>query len=342
MAVDGTKVTIAALERGLLIETGIKHTFVVEGPSIRLVNVEAPTFVPGEETTAISYAIDGPVSQAELVQLKVWSAPPKGERVAVALVDIAGPYSANGKFEWNGGTDKSGKVITLKGSPYEVEFVLQTKTGSLSTSNVGKIQLAIEKIKIVVDNAPSLLGVGSPKSIDDLIAELKNSGMPGDCEGRLVIDSPVFKIDEGEMVSPESFTAYQAAVGNGPLLPLLAEITLKSKAGGGKRAPAALIGTRVLWDLKLESSGDLDGSLEGRGVHAAAKAFIKKVASYEEAATQPKGVSTHMKAGGWRAKSADREAVGRQWGGRLVDLDLPGHAGLVRIHRLRKGRVRRC
>ena len=79
---------MAALERGLLIETGIKHTFVVEGPSIRLVNVEAPTFVPGEETTAISYAIDGPVSLGDIVQLKVWSAPPKGERVAVALIDM--------------------------------------------------------------------------------------------------------------------------------------------------------------------------------------------------------------------------------------------------------------
>ena len=44
----------------------------------------------------------------------------------------------------------------------------------------------------------------------------QNSGMPGDCEGRLVIDSPVFKVTDDEMDWDASFTAYQTVVGDGP------------------------------------------------------------------------------------------------------------------------------
>ena len=94
---------------------------------------------------------------------------------------------------------------------------------------------------------------------------------------------------------------------------MLARITLKSKAGDGKRSAPALIGIRVLWDFKLESSADLDGSLDARGMHPAAKTFVKKPASFEEALTQPKGTSAHMKVGGFRAKSADRATAGTQW-----------------------------
>lgn len=285
-----------------------------EEPTIRLVNIEAPTFVPGAETTTISYAIDGPVPKTATVTMIVESVPAHGDSAVVENLDIPGPFSASGSIDWDGKAETPGGFITLKGSPYEVTFALVSKSGKKSKSAVGKIQLEVKEVKISVDDTGPL-DVADPwkSSVDALITELTSSGMPGDCKGRIVVDSPLFKITNGEMNDDSSFATYQTLAGPGPTIPLLAQIKLKSKTGDGKQWPAALIGTRLLWDFKLESSGDLDGSLSGRGMHDAGKTFVKKASSFEESATQPKGTSSHFKVGGYRAKSADRISPSVQW-----------------------------
>jgi hypothetical protein len=270
--------------------------------------------VPGAETNRISYAIDGPVPKTATVTMIVESVPAHGDRAVVENLDIPGPFSASGSIDWDGKAETPGGFITLKGSPYEVTFALVSKSGKKSKSTVGKIQLEVKEVKIAVDDTGPL-DVADPwkSAVDDLITELTNSGMPGDCKGRIVVDSPLFKITNNEMNDDSSFATYQTLAGPGPTIPLLAQIKLKSKTGDGKQWPAALIGTRLLWDFKLEASGDLDGSLAGRGMHDAAKTFVKKAASFEESATQPKGTSSHFKVGGYRAKSADRISPSVQW-----------------------------
>lgn len=284
----------------------------VEEPTIRLVSIEAPVFVPGQETNRISYAIDGPVAKAASVVMVVESVPPKGAPAVVGTIAIAGPYSASGAIDWDGKVGTSAGVITLKGSPYHVSFELTSTSGKKSTSDPGEIRLEVHAIAIVVE-ADAGVDDASARAIKGLVAELDKSGMPGDCAGRLIIRSPIFKTTSGEMNTSASFDEYKRAVGTGPAVPLRARIELKSKAGGGKRSPPALDGTRILWDFKLEMSADLDGSLSGRGVHAQAKTFIKHVASYQESLTRPKGVSVHAKLGGWRASLADRDSAGWQW-----------------------------
>jgi hypothetical protein len=283
-------------------------------PTIRLVNVEAPTFVPGAETIRISYAIDGPVAKAASVVMIVESVPAQGDRSVVESLDIAGPFAASGEVNWDGKAATPDGFITLKGSPYQVTFELTSKSGKKSTSDPGKVRIEVKDIKIVVDDAGPL---GVPKewkaTVGALIGELKKSGMPGDCEGRVIIDSPLFKVGNHDMEDSTSFLEYQKAVGPGPAIPILAQINLKSKSGEGKRSTPVLVGTRLLWDFKLESSAGLDSSLGGRGMHIAAKSFVKRAASFEESATQPKGTSAHLKVGGFRAKSADRAAAGPQW-----------------------------
>jgi hypothetical protein len=232
----------------------------------------------------------------------------------VESLAVAGPYAASGEVNWDGKAGTPGGFITLKGSPYEVTFELTSKSGKTSKSSPGKLAIEVKDIKIVVDDKGPLDVADQWKAtVGALIAELKKSGMPGDCEGRVIMDSPLFKISDGEMDSRASFAEYKTALGPGPAMPLLALITLKSKSGEGKRSAPVLIGTRLLWDFKLESPADLDGSLAGRGMHPAAKTFVKKAASFEESATQPKGTSAHLKVGGFRAKSADRASAGIQW-----------------------------
>jgi hypothetical protein len=285
-----------------------------EEPTIRLVNVEATTFVPGAETIRISYAIDGPVAKADTVVMIVESVPTKGDRAVVESLAVAGPYAASGEVNWDGKAGTPGGFISLKGSPYEVTFELTSKSGKLSKSSPGKFGIEVKNIKIVVDDKGPLDVADQWKvTVGALVEELKKSGMPGDCDGRVIVDSPLFKITDGEMNDGASFLAYKTALGPGPAIPLLALITLKSKSGEGKRSAPVLIGTRLLWDFKLESSADLDGSLAGRGMHPAAKTFVKKAASFEESSTQPKGTSAHLKVGGFRAQSADRASAGIQW-----------------------------
>ena len=299
-----------------------------EEPTIRLVNVESPVFAPGVEIDTISYAIDGPAAKVQSVVMVVKSAPAKGDPVVLGQIPIEGPYSASGKIEWDGKIPGETGIITLKKSPFEIAFELTSKSGNTSTSDAGKIRLEVKKIEIVVDDGNDG-GDGAGDASDDadpfdaenpstralkgLVAELKKSGMPGNCEGRLVIDSPIFSTGSTEMSSAQSFLEYQKAVGKGPTVPVRARIELKSKSGEGKRAPAALADTRVLWDFKLEMTSDLEKSLGERGVHLEAKTFIKRAFSYQESLTRPMGVSVHFKLGGWRAKPDDRDAAGRQW-----------------------------
>jgi hypothetical protein len=249
----------------------------------------------------------------------VTSVPAKGDRAIVEGLPVDGPYKASGEVDWGGKASTPGGLITLKGSPYEVTFELTSKSGKKSTSTAGKIRLEVKETKVLVDDTGPLdVPDGWKATVDALIAELKKSGMPGDCEGRVIIDSPLFKTDDsgapdGDMYTDASFTSYLEKAGRGPPLPLLAQVKLKAKDGSGKRSAPVLIGTRLLWDFKLESAGDLDGSLGARGVQPTAKAFMKKVGAYEETSTHPKGASAHLKVGGLRARSADRAVAGTQW-----------------------------
>jgi hypothetical protein len=284
-------------------------------PTIRLVNVEAPAFVPGRETIAVRYAIDGPVAAVAAVKMVVRSTPPRGEAIMVEELALPGPYAATGAVEWDGhAAALPGGLITLKGSPYAICFELTTVSGGRSQSGSGSIRLEVHAIQIVADTAFGLDdALWCKHAVDQLIADLAKDGMPGDCAGRLVIDSPLFKIDDREMVDDSSARAYQAALGDGPTVPLLARVTLRSKSGGGRRSPAALEGTRILWDFELASSADLDRALRSRQVTPAARSFIGRAAAYEEKATQPNGVTAHVQVGGWRVRSADRFAAGTQW-----------------------------
>jgi hypothetical protein len=135
-----------------------------EEPTIRLVNVEAPTFVPGAETIRISYAIDGPVAKAADVVMIVESVPAKGDRAVVESLAVPGPYAASGEVNWDGKAATPGGFLTLKGSPYEVTFQLTSKSGKTSKSGQGKLRIEVKDIKIVVDDKGPLHVAGQWKT----------------------------------------------------------------------------------------------------------------------------------------------------------------------------------
>jgi hypothetical protein len=140
-------------------------------------------------------------------------------------------------------------------------------------------------------------------AVNALSLELDQNGMPGDCHGRVVMESPVFQLMSGgedEDLTRTPTLTYQDEVGEGVAVPLLATVSLKSKTGKGRRAPAALRNTQVLWKFSHDSREQFSESLERRHVEEQQRSFLERVIGYQADQSQPPGMAAHHKIGGRR------------------------------------------
>jgi hypothetical protein len=270
-------------------------------PTIRLVNLESRHFVPGKETVRISYAIDGPVEKVEKVRMKVKSLgmTPEGQLVEVRM--LPGPFQASGDLLWNGGAAMGIGYITLRGSPYEVNFELTSMSGSVSTSDPAIVALRVSSLSIGVDASGSLpVAAGHQSAIETLVSDLKKNGVPWDCSGRVMIDSPVFQTDFDETTGPASASEYAKMAGEGVSIPLKVDVRLTSKTGEEMRSPPAVVGTRVLWDFSYLSADELSVSLGARNVVEPQRGFLMGVLTDREDVSLPKGTGALLPLGGRR------------------------------------------
>jgi hypothetical protein len=275
-------------------------TGVDDEPTIRLVSIESPHFVPRAESIKIAYAIDGPVSKATAVFMRVKALGQAPREQVVEERVLPAPYEATGTVSWNGEATLPAGCISVRGSPYEVTFELTSASGAVSASEAATVAVRVASVHVKVDSA-GLLPVEEARraSIERLADELAKSGMPGDCSGRVVIDSPVFHTN-ADHLGDTSAAQYAALVGEGIAIPLLAEIRLKSKTGGELRSPAAVVGTRVLWDFAYPDAEDLARSLDARGVGEAQKRFLTAAMTFQAESSAPKGTAAPRVLGGRR------------------------------------------
>jgi hypothetical protein len=280
-------------------------------PTIRLVNLESRYFVPGKETVRVSYAIDGPVEKAASVKLVVKSLV-GGEQGAgvVGRLPVAGPYEGMGEMHWDGHLESKEELITLAESPYHLWFELTSKSGHHSVSNPTMVEIEVHSVSIRVDERGPLPVADSHKRMfERLRTELALNGAPGDSFGRLMLDSPVFPVDYAELDDSTSAIEYAKAIGQGVDVPLLAEITLKSKAGTGHRSPPVLRGTTLEWNVTYDDKEQFARSLEGRGLVPPQKRFLASIAAHEEKTAVPSGAGLHHAVGG-RRQAPDRNKEG--------------------------------
>jgi hypothetical protein len=271
-------------------------------PTIRLVNLESRYFVPGKETVRVSYAIDGPVEKAASVKLVVKSLPggPQGAGV-VGRLPVAAPYEGMGEMQWDGHLESKEQLITLAESPYHLWFELTSRSGHHSVSNPTMVELEVHSVSIRVDErGPLSVPEGQRRMFERLRTELALNGAPNDSFGRLALDGPVFPTDYRELGKTTSAVEYAAAMGKGVDVPLLADINLKSKAGKGRRSPAAVRGTWLEWTVTYDDKGQFAKSLEGRGAAPSQKRFLTSVASRDEKTGVPSGSGVHRLVGGRR------------------------------------------
>jgi hypothetical protein len=289
-------------------------------PTIRLVNLESRHFVPGKETVRVSYAIDGPVEKAASVKLVVKSRQGGSQGgVPLARLLVRGPYEGVGETHWDGHLGSAEELITLAESPYHVHFELMSTSGHRSISHEVEIELEVHSVSILVDALDHLPVADRHKeAVKALADELAGTGLPGDSSGRVILDAPVFPIGEldfvKEMGDRSSAEQYARYVGSGIRVPLVATIRLKSKTGKGRRAPAALRGSRLDWFVSYQTKEEWEQSLRERGATDAQIRFLIRVAAHEEGTAVPSGAGIHRLLGGRRsAPEGEAQVAARFW-----------------------------
>jgi hypothetical protein len=279
-------------------------------PTIRLVNLESRYFVPQEESIRISYAIDGPVAKAAEVRMKVKSLGAHLQDQVVELRNVPPPYEASGSLLWNGKATTGAGYITLRDSPYEITFELTSTSGTLSVSDPVEVAVIVSSVRIMVDASGHLpVSDRHRLAIEALATDLEESGLPGDCSGRVAIDGPVFPVNYAEMTGPASSNAYAEWAGDGVPVPLVADVLLRSKTGRASRAPVALVGTRLLWDFEHGDPDAISDELwNGRGVVGPQLSFLSKIVARDADTSLPKGTGATHALGGRRESPS-----GRHW-----------------------------
>lgn len=284
---------------------GVVH---VDPPlSIRLTALDSPYFAPKAEAVRISYAYLG-VTELEIESLTLLVAPDATPGKTLTRKPL--PIPLNGEFEWFGDVDDAGfdGFINFAGAPYRLQLELKAE-GKTLVSNAMLLELVPAAVELRVSNDPSLgLTPAHQEVVDRLCGEMR------DGEGRLLLDSPLFKTSSAEMNNLASFTTYQTLWGNGPIVPFLAKVWIKTKTGGKARVPEACKGARLLWDFELDDAGAFGAALGARSPHAEAEAFLRKLASHKATTSSPPGTTAHERVGGLRDAPTPRWQALKTWG----------------------------
>ncbi len=283
-----------------------------ETPAIRIVKLDCDFFAPVEESVLVHFAIEGDLSLAEAIHLRIASEKQPGRFLLNRRVD-AKPR-ASGSFPWDGlVTDGAYPgCLTLAGSPYLVQLGLAPKGGSPVFTNKAALRVELARTELAVGD-PSGLGEDAGLGNQEMVARLKEELAKSPDRGTVHLPGSFFKNGVEEMATSASFTVYGDRLKSGLGVPLFVRLWVKSKDGSPKRSPKAVTGTRILWDTVPDDKTGLESNLSERGVHPEAKSFMQGVGAYKQDKTEPKGHSAHWELGGIRAAAAARKFGRRQW-----------------------------
>ncbi len=200
---------------------------------IKIVKVESKYFVPKLEDIKIDYEIKGNLNKIKEFKFLVKSE--KKTNVTILNKKLILPSNEKGSFNWNGEVNDISYdgFISLINSPYSIQFVLELEDGKSAESNKEKIEIIPDGIEItVVDDSKNKFQIQFPKVIKELKTSLENN-----TTGKVIYDSPLFKIKSSEMNDDSSFIEYRKKWNQGAAIPILAKIWLKGKDGRKKDVP---------------------------------------------------------------------------------------------------------
>jgi hypothetical protein len=221
--------------------------------------------------------------------------------------------------------------VTVEHTSYKLRIVVGSgKLPGKPTAAWTYFQVLVKELKLELGAKKMLPKPATgAKDLDALVyddddAEALNGSLPAEgARKKVFLTSNLFSLSCAEQFVNTDHTLYKALWGDGPRVPVVAAIKIRTSADAGVDAPKALGHVRLLWDVEeIDESG---GSVHGSH-HATAKTFIEKAVAYKKTATHPKGDNCHKDRGGKRGdegKSYFPDAAGYAAADSLKDREFP-------------------
>jgi hypothetical protein len=180
---------------------------VKQPPAIRIVKLDCEGFAALEESVLIQFAIDGDLSLAESIHLRVASRKNPDQYLVERKVETE--PKASGSFQWDGKVADGAYpgCLNLAGSPYLLQLGLASKGGSLVYTNKVGIKVELAQTELAVGD-PSGVGEEDSRGNQEMLALLKEELKKTPDQGTVRLPGSFFKDGLEEMQNNASYTVY--------------------------------------------------------------------------------------------------------------------------------------
>ena len=274
-------------------------------------------FAPVLETAVIAYRIDDPLGQLTQGKLELFR--PRSA-TAIWTHPLTDDQRRDGehRIDWTGGRladseafapadDFPDNCITAQHGPDKLRLTLgsdrQTRGAMVAFTFV---QVLVKELEVEL-GPRTVLSHARDRGLYDTLGhtllgvDYSAHGAPGAnrAEGAIKeirLRSNLFQVGL-EMAGHADFLNFRTAWGDGPQLPVLAKVFLKSASDHKVFAPRGVGGVRLLWDWE-------DVAEDTSQLNAAARTFVDAALDYDKQATRPRGDNCHVVRGGKRGPHA--------------------------------------
>jgi hypothetical protein len=142
--------------------------------------------------------------------------------------------------------------------------------------------------------------VPKSRALDAVVDDDTNAGSkPATGDHIIELSSNIFYQDPAEWADQTASLAHRRVWGDGPSLPIVAELRVRSSSGKAVPAPGALRGTKVVWDWEDPKLDKKDGAETSDWLAWAIERF-----DHEGSETSPRSTNCHVEYGGKRGAKA--------------------------------------
>jgi len=251
-----------------------------------------PRLAPGAETVQVEYAVRDPDARVTAVTFELFAAAgtaPVWTKVVRGAAAVDGEHS----FAWDGrivvGPAFPDAYVTLEASPYTLRATVSGRGRAAPARQTATFSVSLAELKVSLGPREALR---DPKDLAVFDAML--GAQAGLAQEPVFLDSDLYKATMDEMYTDAAAQSYRFLWGDGPRIPLRAEVWIASAGGEPLLAPMALGNARVLWDY--------EEPLAALPSDARARRFVTDAKDYLSASAHPRsGVNCHRDHGGKRS-----------------------------------------
>ncbi|WP_164013423.1 hypothetical protein [Pyxidicoccus trucidator] len=212
------------------------------------------------------------------------------------------------------------ECLSVEHAPYLLKMTITPESGAVAEVGSAWIYLDVVATEVRLSPGDEDWLRASPdgdkdRAITRAMWEAKSFPAEKGSFAKVLLPSNIFSVNTDEWHALDSdvpFAKYEAAWGNGPELPLVAELLVSNSQGESVSAPKAVAGTELLWDWSEPPSppvtlnGGVTASEDEEQINEYLKRYLKGTAS---SSAFLKGNNCHVDHGGKSGSSADKDRV---------------------------------